>query len=96
MLDGVEKLAMEGGMEDFFRVVLLKLEDAKEWNVCANPSWGYSELLCSALLKNEANKYAEYLNCGLQHRMIRARDYHEYFGDGIEANPLHALDPRER
>ena len=99
--DEVEPASEDIAIKHFFRILISKLDGAERWSIISNPSWCSSSRACSEVLKNAANKYSEYLNCGVQHRMIRVEDLREY-GFRFEdlrlcwtLNPLELLEPPE-
>jgi type II secretory pathway component PulL len=77
----------------FFRVILTRFNDQKEWSVVANPRWDCFSRAESSMLNNDANDYVEHANCGCVYRMIRAKDWAMYAGG--ELAPAWTLDPRQ-
>lgn len=78
---------------DHFRITLSRLTGDAEWDVISNPRWMSTENACNKILLNAANRYAEYQNCGVVHRMIRVKDAAEYGIDEIK--PEWALNPED-
>jgi len=79
----------------YFRVWLLKNSDANRWVVHSNPSWDYTTKAFSDVLLNSANKYVEYKNCDVLHRMIRFESINDYLEDVSDFNYNWALNPEE-
>lgn len=73
-----------------FRIIITRFND-KRWDVICNPQWDNAKKALNMILHNSANDYAEYKNCGVTYRMIRAENWNEYC-DG-EIDPSWALDP---
>lgn len=84
---------LKPGVPAHFRVLISRLADRRYWRVTSDPKWLHDEIACSKILLNEPNKYAEYQNCGVVHRMIRAEDAAQYGIDYI--NPEWALNPED-
>lgn len=63
------------------RVLLSKSKESHMWEITINPRWDHFSRAASSILDNEFNEYVEYVNSGVQHRMIRAMDWSKY-GEG--------------
>jgi hypothetical protein len=83
-------------IKPYFRVILLQGDIEYFWHICSNPKWDIFTQSCSDILLNEANKYVEYLNCGIKHRMIRFQDINSYMENLGEFNTEWALNPRNK
>lgn len=62
-------------------VELCRLDTAEKWSIVSNPRFDSSlgEAIAAQLMRNSANKYVEYKNCGVIYRVIRKEDLKEYF-----------------
>lgn len=69
--DKMDSKEVEQPISDIDRILLSRMNINEHWVVISNPSYGYFEKACNMILNNECNQYAEYLNCGVYHRMIR-------------------------
>lgn len=65
-------------ISDNDRILLAKLQKDPEWSIVNNPRMSTYEKAISTILNNYPNRYVEYINCGVQHRMIRRSELAEY------------------
>lgn len=56
---------------DHDRIFLVRHESQNKWEVVNTPRVTFEEKAASTLLMNAANKYVEYENCLVLHRVIR-------------------------
>lgn len=66
-----------------------------KWEVVSNAKVDHFTGAMNDILRNLANDYAEYKNCGVVYRMIRFMDLFQYFDDVSFVSPKLALSPKE-
>lgn len=64
--------------EEKDRIIVSHGEWEYGWSIISNPKIDYFTKASNNILKNEANDYVEYKNCGVSYRMIRLKDIANY------------------
>jgi len=80
---------------DNWRIQIAKLENENEWCLVSNPKIDQCSRSQNEILRNSANDYAEYKNCGVLRRMIRIKDCCDYGINESEITLNCIIDPAE-